>query len=65
MKIKHKTPKALARRIKVSKKGKLIRRHSFARHLRRKKNKGAIRNLKQTVTIKGPLAKKIKQVLGI
>lgn len=62
---KHKTHKALARRVKVSKNGKLMRRSSFARHLRRKKSKGSIRNLKQSITITGPLERKIRHILGV
>lgn len=62
---KHKTHKALARRIKVSKNGVLRRRHGFARHLRRKKSKGSIRNLKRNVTISGFLKKKLKNILGV
>lgn len=42
-----------------------MRRHSFTRHLRRKKSKGSIRNLKRSVTISGFLKKKIKNILGV
>lgn len=65
MKTKHKPNKALQRRIKVTKTGKLLRRKSFGRHLRAGKSKGRIRNLKRPENISGKLEKKIRQVLGI
>jgi ribosomal protein L35 len=42
-----------------------MRRHGFNRHLRRKKSKGSIRNLKRNVTISGFLEKKIRNILGV
>lgn len=65
MKTKHKPNKALGRRIKITKTGKLLRRKSFGRHLRAGKSKGRIRNLKKSVNISGKLEKKIRNVLGI
>ena len=63
-KTKMKTRKAVIRRIKITKTGKLLRRSSFGRHLRAGKSKGRIRNLKRKVEIRGFFRKKLKQVLG-
>lgn len=62
---KMKTKKAVTRRIKVTKTGKLMRRRSFNRHLKVGKSKSTIRALKRKVHIQGYYAKKLKQVLGL
>ncbi len=64
-KTKFKSKKAVTRRIKVTKTGKLMRRRGFNRHLKAVKKKSAIRNLKRIVEIKGAYAKKLRQVLGM
>lgn len=62
---KMKSKKAVTRRIKVTKTGKLFRRHSFNRHLKAGKTKSRIRDLKRPVLVTGYYAKKLKQVLGL
>lgn len=62
---KVKSRKAVTRRIKVTSTGKLLRRKSFNRHLKVRKTKSSIRNLKRVVEIKGYYAKKLRQVLGV
>lgn len=62
---KMKTKKAVTRRIKVTKTGKLLRRHSFNRHLKVGKRKDTIRDLKRPIVITGSYAKKLRQVLGL
>jgi len=61
---KMKINKSVARRFKLTARGKILRRSSFARHLRSKKNKRQIRSLKATKEVKGVLKKKIAKMLG-
>ncbi|PJE67658.1 50S ribosomal protein L35 [Candidatus Shapirobacteria bacterium CG10_big_fil_rev_8_21_14_0_10_40_9] len=56
--------KSIARRFKITKTGKVLRRSSFARHLRSKKGKSRLRRLKKIKVFKGKTAKKIKKLLG-
>lgn len=63
-KLKAKTRKAVAKRFKLTKKGKVLRRAHYARHLRAKKSKKRIRRLKQVKKVEGKYAKKIKKMLG-
>lgn len=63
-KSKFKIRKSVANRFKVTRTGKVLRRSSFARHLRRKKSKKQIRRLKRVRVVQGALAKKIKKLLG-
>jgi len=63
-KTKFKTRKSVANRFRITKTGKVLRRSSFARHLRRKKSKKQLRRLKRIKIVKGSLAKKIKKLLG-
>ena len=61
---KQKTRKSIARRFKITPKGKVLRRQSFLRHLKAGKSKSRLKNLKRVVEIKGFYAKKIKKALG-
>ncbi|EKD58149.1 MAG: hypothetical protein ACD_57C00015G0002 [uncultured bacterium] len=61
---KQKTRKSIARRFKITPKGKVLRRQSFRRHLKAGKSKSRLKNLKRVVEIKGFYAKKIKKALG-
>ena len=63
-KTKFKIRKSVANRFRITATGKVLRRSSFARHLKRKKTKKQIRRLKQIKTVEGKLAKKIKKLLG-
>lgn len=63
---KQKTNKTILKRLKVTSKGKLIRRHQLgAGHLKRHKSKGALnREKKSTVMFKGE-TRKYRKVLGL
>lgn len=61
---KQRTRKAVSKRFKVTKTGKVLRRAQNMRHLRRKKSKKAIRKYRKPIEVKGKMAKKIKQMLG-
>ena len=61
---KQKTRKSLTKRFRITKKGKVLRRQAFRRHLKASKSKKRLRNLKKIIELKGPMAKKIKKVLG-
>jgi len=62
-KIKKKTKKSVASRFKITGTGKVIRRSSFNRHLKRKKTKRQLRRLKRKKQLKGALARKVKKIL--
>lgn len=61
---KLKIRKSIARRFKITRTGKVLRRSSFSRHLRRKKKKQAIRRLKVAKTLEGKVAVKVKKALA-
>jgi len=61
---KMKVKKSVSRRFRLTRKGKILHRASFGRHLRRNKSKSQIRGFKKAKTIKGKTAKKIKKLLG-
>jgi large subunit ribosomal protein L35 len=61
---KQKTRKSIARRFKITKTGKILRRGSHIRHLRRKKKKGQVRAQKKPKELKGVWKRKVKKLLG-
>lgn len=61
---KLKTHKGTAKRVKVTKTGKLLRRRAFGNHLLTKKSKSRKRVIKTEAVITGKLAKNIKRALG-
>jgi len=61
---KQKTKKIITKRFKITKKGKVIRRKSFARHLNAKKSSKRKRRLSRMVNTNKIYAKKIRKVLG-
>jgi large subunit ribosomal protein L35 len=61
---KMKTRKSAAKRFKITKNGKVLRRGHGMRHLRSNKSKKQLRHLKQVKKVKGAFAKKIKQMVG-
>lgn len=63
-KVKQKIRKSVAKRFKVTKTGKVLRRGSHIRHLRRKKKKKQIRAQKIPKEVKGAWKKKIKKLLA-
>lgn len=62
---KIKTKKSLTKRFKVTKSGKILRRHNFTGHLRVKKSKSKKRSQKRLVEVKGYYAKKLRKFLGV
>ncbi|OGY18345.1 MAG: hypothetical protein A2900_04350 [Candidatus Chisholmbacteria bacterium RIFCSPLOWO2_01_FULL_50_28] len=61
---KVKIRKSVARRFKVTKTGKVLRRVQTMRHLRRKKSSKQRRRYKVPVRVTGKLAIKIRRMLG-
>ena len=59
---KVKSRKLIVNRLRLTKKGKLLRRQGFRRHLKASKSKKRLKNLKRVIELTGPLAKKIKKV---
>ncbi|MFC1789993.1 50S ribosomal protein L35 [Patescibacteria group bacterium] len=55
---------SVKKRFKITKTGKVLRRGSHVRHLRRKKKKGQIRAQKVAKTVTGAWKRKIKKALG-
>lgn len=63
---KQKTKKSVLKRIKVTSKGKLLRRHQFgAGHLKRKKSKGALERQKKTSEYFKGEAKRLRKIIGL
>ncbi len=63
--MKRKTRKSLARRVKITKTGKVLIRTQNMRHLRRKKSKSQIRRMKRIKQLKGALRLKILKMMGV
>jgi large subunit ribosomal protein L35 len=63
-KTKQKTRKSLTKRFKITKKGKVMRRQAFKRHLNAKKSAKRKRRLSGVVVTKKAHAKRIKKALG-
>lgn len=61
---KLKTHKGTAKRVKITKTGKLLRRRAFGSHLLAKKSKSRKRVIKTEAEITGKIAKNIKRALG-
>lgn len=60
---KIKTKKVVAKRFKITKRGKVIRGRQMGRHLKIKKSKARIRRQKEPAKIKGRFAKSVKRFL--
>jgi ribosomal protein L35 len=56
--------KSVSNRFEVTKNGKVMRRSSFDRHLRRNKSKKQLRRLKGKKVVLGAFAVKVRQMLG-
>lgn len=66
MKIKHKTKKALMKRVKITGTGKIMRSHQLrSGHLRRNKSKSALRRHAVPIEISKTMLKAAKRMLGI
>lgn len=61
---KQKTHKGLAKRVKITAKGKVKRRKSFKGHLLSSRNGKKIRQLRRTDLMPKAEAKKVRQALG-
>lgn len=62
---KLKTKKSLAKKIKITKTGKVMRSHQLrSGHLRRRKSKSALRRHHEPVQVSKALAKTFKRMLG-
>jgi large subunit ribosomal protein L35 len=64
-KTKVKSRQIVRKRFKITATGKVMRRKPTMRHLRRKKSSKQIRRYRKYVEVKGAMAKKIRQMLGI
>jgi len=64
-KTKQKTRKSLAKRFRITKTGKVLRRKAFKGHLNTKKSAKRKRRLGRTVQVKGKYAKKIIKRSGV
>lgn len=62
--MKQKTKKSVAKRVRITRTGKVLRRISFARHLRRKKSAAQKRRYAQKALITGRVAKRYKRLMA-
>ena len=62
---KQKTRKSILKRLKISKRGKLIRRGSCGRHLMAGKSKRRARRQNSPKQIEGRMARKMRKILGV
>lgn len=62
---KMKTHKGTAKRMKVTKTGKVLRQRAFKNHMLSKKSKSRKRRINTTATVKGSIAKNVKRALGV
>lgn len=62
---KLKTHKGTAKRVKITKTGKILRRRAFGNHLLAKKSKSRKRVIKTEAEITGKIAKNVKRALGV
>jgi large subunit ribosomal protein L35 len=60
---KQKTKKALAKRVKVTARGKVLRNRPGASHLKSRKSPSRIRRFRQEREVPASVAKKIKQAI--
>ena len=61
---KKKIKKSIAKKFKVTKKGKVLFKHQYGSHKKLHKSKSRIRRQKEPAVLKGKFAKKIKKMLG-
>ena len=63
--VKRKTSKSEAKRFKVTGTGKILRRHSHARHILTKKSRKRVRKLVDSAMVSKADSKRIKKMLNI
>ena len=61
---KLKTHKGTAKRVKITRTGKIVRERAFGNHILAKKSKARKRNMKTAATISGKIKKNVKTALG-
>lgn len=64
MKRKLKTRKAVAKRFRITKTGKVMFGHQYGSHLKLHKSKRRLRRQKEPGVLTGEFAKKVKRMLG-
>lgn len=63
---KQKTKKSLLKRVKITSKGKILRRHQLGvGHLKRKKTKGALERQSKTFVWFGGESKRLRKIIGL
>jgi len=62
--MKKKIKKAVSKRFKITKTGKVLFAHQYQGHLMRKKSRRRIRRQKETGVLSGAFARRIKKMLG-
>jgi large subunit ribosomal protein L35 len=63
--VKRKTSKSAAKRFKVTGTGKIMRRHSHARHILTKKSRKRVRKLVDSAVVSKADSKRVKRMLNI
>lgn len=61
---KLKTHKGTAKRVRITRTGKIMRDRAFGNHILAKKSKARKRNIKTAALIRGKIAKNVKTALG-
>ncbi|MBI9019510.1 MAG: 50S ribosomal protein L35 [Phycisphaerae bacterium] len=64
-KVKQKTHKGLAKRVKITGTGKVSRKSAFSGHLMSHKSGNRVRSLRQSIGMSPAMAKKTKRALGV
>ncbi|MCD6422614.1 MAG: 50S ribosomal protein L35 [Elusimicrobia bacterium] len=59
-----KTHRGCAKRVKLTKKGKVKRAHAYKSHILAKKKRKRLRKLKKSAYLKGSQAKMVKAIVG-
>jgi large subunit ribosomal protein L35 len=62
---KLKTHKGTAKRVRITRTGKVIRKRAFGNHMLAKKSKSRKRNIKTGAKVNGKMAKNVKRALGV
>ena len=62
---KMKTHKGTAKRVKLTKTGKVLRQRAFKNHMLSKKSKSRKRRINTSAEVTGSIAKNIKRALGV
>ncbi|MDO4902028.1 MAG: 50S ribosomal protein L35 [bacterium] len=62
---KMKTHKGTAKRVKLTKTGKILRQRAFKNHMLSKKSKSRKRRINTSASVNGSMVKNIKRALGV